>query len=69
MCETCINALPEIRAESATNLASGYHAGVKFPMAVISGENRTTGALHPGPPDVDASLQQGEEAGAGEVWF
>jgi hypothetical protein len=35
-------------------------------MAVIA-MNRTTGALHPGPLDVDASLQQGEEAGAGEV--
>lgn len=36
-------------------------------MAVFSGENRTTGALHPGPLDdgVDTSLQQGEEAKAG----
>ena len=69
MYETCITAFQEIRARSATNLAGGYHAGVTVPMAVISGEIRTTGALHPGPLDdgVDASLQQGEEAGAGIV--
>jgi len=39
MYETCINALPEIRANGATNLAGGYHAGMTDPMAVISGEN------------------------------
>ena len=67
MYETCITAFQEIRARSATNLAGGYHAGMTVSMAVISEESRTTGALHPGPLDVDASLQQGEEAGAGIV--
>jgi hypothetical protein len=47
MYETCITIFLEIRANSATNLAGGYHPGETVPMAVIA-MNRTTGALHPG---------------------